>query len=353
MANSFFKHMQQLIEKQFGLLQELEYMDMPVKIQDIKPRSIPFNTNIRQVHDLLNAYERIGGKLVTIESEKQPTSHAQVSTILNQLETSMDSLRIVCKRLMELFLKHTDLKTHIQTSLTNRLLHTDYVSFTKKNLPEIIDLNDKVVSHYKLIQKRLDLKIEFFGLILTHQLHHLEPLKVSYKDQSILNLYFTYIQAYKDFMDNTVQRIIYPQYVAFLNDVVASVKRINSAQSMSLLYMIYWDLLLYLKYYRQLPIEEDTIKLVKSMLSTVTVAAKTLLESIHMDILQSATPNEKLKQHMERIKKFFWGKDIQSWVALWTLKEFNRASNKEELSGLIDGYFTAAQRQELQSKINN
>ena len=325
---------------------------MPEKGEDIKQRIIPFNMNVRQVHDLLLSYQRIGGNLIEQEDVKSVSAHAQVNATIQSFAGTMESLQSICKELLKLMVKQPDLKGHIQSSLTNRLLHTDYVKFTKSNLNDIIILNNRIISHFNLVKKRVLLTNDFQGLVLTQQLHHLLPLMVNYKDQSILNLYFTYIQAYKDFMNHAVPRLAYHQYISILGEITNSVKKINSAQSMSLLYMIYWDLLLFLKYFDKRPADEETCKLVKTMLYTIIVAARTLLDSIQLDINSSNNSAEKLKVHMDRIKKFFWGKDIQLWVMNWTIKRFQKIREQSELAGIIDGYFTTSQRTELISKLN-
>eukprot|EP00835_Amoeboradix_gromovi_P000149 NODE_5_length_49639_cov_0.484336.p11 type:complete len:345 gc:universal NODE_5_length_49639_cov_0.484336:46944-45910(-) len=343
--------MQNFIHQNFALLQELKYVGKPDRCEDIKARSIPFNTNVRQVHDLLVAYERIGGKLVDQEEVRAASAHAQVNSIISSFNGTMQSLFAICKELLLLVVKQIDLKGHVQSSLTNKLLNSDNVQFTKSNLKEIYALNDKIISHYKFVHVKFKIPSEFQGLILVQQLHHLQPLLVTYKDQTILNLYFTYIQTYKDFTNHVVPWLAYPQFVSILSEITSSVKRINSAQSMSLLYMIYWDLLFYIKYFSKRPPDEDTVKMVNLMLNTVILAARSLLDSIQLDIYASGSINEKYKQHMERIKKFFWGKDVQLWVMTWSIKQFSRIKDKSELNLLIDGYFTEAQRTELSNRL--
>ena len=343
--------MQNFIHQNFALLQELKYVGIPDKYEDIRIRSIPFNTNVRQVHDLLIAYQRVGGKLIEPAEDKPSSAHAQVNAIIQSFNGRMGSLQTICKELLTLVVKQADLKGHVQSSLTNKLLHSDHVHFTKANLKDIVALNDKIISHYKLVQNRLKLSPDFQGLILVHQLHHLQPLMVNYKDQTILNLYFTYIQTYKDFTNHAVPKLAYHQYISILGEITSSVKKINSAQSMSLLYMIYWDLLLYLKYFDKRPTDEDTKKLVKMMLNTIIIAAKTLLDSIQLDIFAGGNTADKYKQHMDRIKKFFWGKDIQVWVMLWSMKQFLKFRDTKDVAAVVDGYFTEQQRSILVSKL--
>ena len=85
----------------------------------------------------------------------------------------MESLVSVCKNLTMLTRKFDNtLIGHIQTSLTNKLLHVDCIQFTKLHLKDILLLNNRIIEYYQLLNEKLKLKIECHGFILIHQLHH-------------------------------------------------------------------------------------------------------------------------------------------------------------------------------------